>query len=393
MATVYLGCARGEGGAREVVALKVIRDEFRDNANFLKMFFDEAKILSRLNHPHIIRTLEYGIEGDHRFIAMELLSGRTLADLWDHSVAKERRFPLALGAWICARVADALDSAHELADEAGHLYGVIHRDVNPSNIFLTYDGEVKLIDFGLAKSRGREAESQDGIVKGKLPYLSPEQARGEPIDRRVDIFALGTTLWEIGTMRRLFKRADDVETLRAIQDPKIEDPRTLVRRYPETLARIVDRALKVSPDERYATAHDLGRDLDIFVRDASDQDMAVTLRAMLAEVYPGEREKHLAWIDRALPAPRATPPSTMPPPTPVPTASSHVLEVPSEDVIAVDSARSQRVLDDARRPSRGSISEAHLEPQPDFRAGPKRWAPIAIACVVAALVLAFFVAR
>ena len=271
----------------------------------------EARLASTVAQRNIVRVYDLLDDGAGSLaLVMELLRGHTLAS----SMRIHGRFTAAQAVAVACAVLAGLQHAHDL--------GIVHRDVKPANIFLTYDGEVKLIDFGLAKSRGREAESQDGIVKGKLPYLSPEQARGEPIDRRVDIFALGTTLWEIGTMRRLFKRADDVETLRAIQDPKIEDPRTLVRRYPETLARIVDRALKVSPDERYATAHDLGRDLDIFVRDASDQDMAVTLRAMLAEVYPGEREKHLAWIDRALPAPRATPPSTMPPPTPVPTASS-----------------------------------------------------------------------
>src|SRR5262249_39056041 len=153
-----------------------------------------------------IQTLEYGISGRHRYIAMELLSGRTFADVWDLLAHRGEKMDLRLGAWICARVAEGLHSAHELVDEEGSPLNVIHRDVNPTNIFLTHGGDVKLIDFGLAKARVRVSKSADGIVKGKIPYLAPEQASGKPIDRRVDIYALGTTLWEAATMKRLFKR-------------------------------------------------------------------------------------------------------------------------------------------------------------------------------------------
>lgn len=202
MATVYMGRAKDESGKERVAAIKVIRHEMTRNENVVQMFIDEATLLARLSHPNISRTLEHGVTGDRHFIAMELLIGRTLFDVWEALVARKLSLRLDVAAWICARVAHALHYAHELTDERGTPLDVIHRDVNPSNIFLTYDGDVKLFDFGLAKTVGRRAKSAEGIVKGKLPYLAPEQVMQFPYDRRADIFMLGTTLWELVTMRR-----------------------------------------------------------------------------------------------------------------------------------------------------------------------------------------------
>jgi serine/threonine protein kinase len=256
MATVYVGRDVREDGTEKLVALKVIRDELAQDEQFANMFIDEAKILSRLSHPNVIQTLEYGITGVHRFIAMELLNGRTAADIFEALVAAGDRFDLAVAAWVCARVAEGLHSAHELVDEGGAPLSVIHRDVNPSNIFLTHAGEVKLIDFGLARARVRVSKSAEGVVKGKIPYLAPEQAFGEPIDRRIDIYALGTTLWELTTMRRLFKRDNDVDTLKAIREAVIPDPREENPDFPDALWRIIERSLRRERDERYGTAEE-----------------------------------------------------------------------------------------------------------------------------------------
>jgi serine/threonine-protein kinase len=289
MATVYIGRAEREDGTEERVALKVIRDELANDERFKSMFIDEAKILAQLSHPNVIQTLEYGVTGHHRFIAMELLSGRTYFDIWEVLSSAGDRMPVWLAAWVCARIAEGLHSAHELADDTGQSLHVIHRDVNPGNIFLTHSGEVKLIDFGLAKARVRLSKSEDGIVKGKIPYLAPEQAHGRPIDRRIDVYALGATLWESVTMKRLFKRDTDVDTLRAIRDAKIPDVRTLVPDFPPDLWYIIEKALRVDRDARYETADELRKELDEFIGARAPQ-MKDELAALLTRLFPGQEE-------------------------------------------------------------------------------------------------------
>jgi serine/threonine protein kinase len=297
MATIYLGRTRSANGSEHVAAIKVLRHDLLHDEQAIRMFLDEAKILSRLSHPNIIRTLEYGTTGEHQFIAMELLVGRTLMDVWDTCAGQNVALRPELGAYIAARVADGLQYAHELTDERNAPLYVIHRDVNPSNIFLTYEGEVKLFDFGLAKSTGRSAHSQVGIIKGKLPYLSPEQIMQFPIDRRSDIFTLGTTLWEMTTMHRLFRRDSDVETVKAVRSAPIPDPRSLVQGYPDELARIVRRALERNREHRYATAAELARDLDAFLHQvARGIDMAALGPVLLDGLFPGDRARQVGWL-------------------------------------------------------------------------------------------------
>jgi len=322
MATVYLGRDVREDGSEAFVALKVIRDEFAHDEQFAAMFVDEAKILSRLSHPNVIQTLEYGVTGPHRFIAMELLNGRTVSDVWDVLLEKNDRFDLGLAAWVCARVAEGLHSAHELVDETGSPLSVIHRDVNPTNIFLTHAGEVKLIDFGLARARVRVSKSADGIVKGKIPYLAPEQAHGKPIDRRIDIYALGTTLWEMSTMKRLFKRNTDIDTLKAIRDAHVPDPREEQPDFPEALWKIIDRSLKRDRDERYASAEEMRADLDAFARATGPH--AQKLATFISRLFPGGEARQAKWLRDAASVKVAA--GTMAPPAPVPIASSSLLE-------------------------------------------------------------------
>jgi serine/threonine protein kinase len=323
MASVYIGRATLDDGSEERVALKVIRDELAHDEQFKSMFIDEAKILARLSHPNVIRTLEYGVTGHHRFIAMELLSGRTYSDVWDLLVVKGDKMPIPLAAWLCARVAEGLHSAHELIDDTGAPLGVIHRDVNPSNIFLTHGGEVKLIDFGLAKARVRLSKSADGIVKGKIPYLAPEQAQGRPIDRRIDVYALGATLWESVTMKRLFKRDTDVDTLRAIREAKVPDARVLIEGFPEELWTIIAKSLSEDREGRYASADDLRAALDEYVGARAPQ-MHEELASLLTRLFPGQEERQAKWEVAA--TSQRLPMYTMPPPAPVPIASSSMLE-------------------------------------------------------------------
>ncbi|HEX8791221.1 MAG TPA: serine/threonine-protein kinase [Polyangiaceae bacterium] len=316
MATIYLGRARGPGGQQRVAALKVIRHELGHHKSMKAMFHDEAKILARMSHPNIAAHWEHGFDEEEHFIAMELLVGRTLRDVWD--ACKERKVSLRLdhAAWIAARVADALHHAHSLKDEKGAPLNVVHRDVNPTNIFLTFEGEVKLFDFGLAKARGQSAQSSAGIVKGKLPYLSPEAIEQLPLDGRSDIYTLGTTLWELTTMRRLFKRDDDVETVMATRAGLVPDPRARLPEYPEALWKIIRRALARDREERYQTAGELAGALDAFVESQGQGDDMVSLTsAILDALFPGEREKRAMWLRHTSASrPQRT---TLPPPVPV----------------------------------------------------------------------------
>jgi len=316
MATIYLGRGRGEDGEEQLVALKVIRHDLRHDERFVTMFLDEAKILSRLWHPSIAATYGFGTDDEQHFIAMELLVGRTLRDVWDACKARKVSLRLDHAAWVAARIADALHHAHELTDEEGAPLNVVHRDVNPTNIFLTFEGEVKLFDFGLAKATGRRAKSTAGVVKGKLPYLSPEAIEQQPLDGRSDIYTLGTTLWELTTMRRLFKRDDDVETLMATRAGLVPDPRARLPEYPEALWKIIRRALARNPDERYQTAGELAHALDTFV-EAQDKgdDMASLTSEILDALFPGEREKRAMWLRHTSSSRPQR--STLPPPVPV----------------------------------------------------------------------------
>ncbi len=328
MATVYVA-RRTKESDDAVVAIKVIRDDLAGDTQYIHMFLDEAKVLSRLSHPDIIVTRDFGVTEDARFIAMELLLGRSLIDVFERVNARGERVPLDVAEHIVMRVARALHYAHGLQ--------VIHRDVNPTNIFLTYDGRVKLIDFGLAKSVGRLAKSAQGIVKGKVPYLSPEQIEEKPFDHRADLYALGATLWEITTGRRLFKRATDVETIQAIRSQDIPDPRTFVEGlYPDALWNVVRRALERDPDKRYLTGDAMASDLAALLeKHGRKDDMSIVLTSWLEDLFLGERAKQEAWLAEVSAV--VASPRTMAPPAPV-------AEVPASELPAAPAEPEQGMV-------------------------------------------------
>jgi eukaryotic-like serine/threonine-protein kinase len=297
MAVLYLG--RSVDDERPVVALKVIRPEFARDMSFLAMFLDEAKLTSRLSHPSIVKIYEQASHDGRLFIAMELLFGQSLASVWEASQKRGPPLPPEVVAFMGARVADGLHHAHELMDDAGVPQNVVHRDINPSNIFVTYGGHVKIIDFGLAKAVDRLTSTMAGVVKGKLAYMAPEQIAGPSIDRRTDIFALGTTLWEITVGRRLFKADNDAETMKNVREAHVFDPRTLVKGYPSALADILLRALAKDPAERYQTAADLAKDLDAYVMRGGRIVNPATLLEIMTSLFPGERDRDASWFEHA----------------------------------------------------------------------------------------------
>jgi len=334
---VYLGkyvAAPGEEppAGQEIVALKVMRGEFVKNPEYEKMFLDEAQILTQLSHPNVIRTMGYGAQAGAWFIAMELLMGRSLFDVYEIAIESKRAIPFDLAAWIGREVAKGLQHAHELADEEdGHRLALVHRDVNPSNVFLGYDGVVKLIDFGLAKARKRQTKSVQGLIKGKIPYLSPEQITESGLDGRSDLYALGTTLWEATTMRRLFKRETDIATVRAIQKGDVPDPRTIVPGYPAPLWKIIERSLRHDREQRYPSAEALAEDLDLFLGSVSDAQMRAKLAQFLEDLFPGEADKQASWLAEATGRERQTfVPSV--PLAEVPAAEQSTPILPTEDL-------------------------------------------------------------
>jgi serine/threonine-protein kinase len=310
MATVYLGRAQ-DGRA---VALKVIKDEFSLQPEFTNMFLDEAKIVSRLSHPNVVHVEELGNEGKRLYLAMELLSGQSLWHVW--SACRERgvRLRYQTVAWIGARVAAGLHHAHELSiDDIAQ--GLVHRDVNASNIIVGYDGTVKIIDFGLAKARGRISQTAAGVVKGKLAYMSPEQAIGKPLDRRTDVFALAATLWEVTTDRRLFKGTDDVDTLKRVYAAKIPDPTRFVEGYPPQLWEVLKRGLKRQADERWSDALAFSQALDE-VAASGDGGDADTVARVMGELFAEQRARQERWTAEASRQDGAATMETLRPPRP-----------------------------------------------------------------------------
>jgi serine/threonine-protein kinase len=294
MAAVYV--ARRDDG--EVIAVKMIREEFARNKEFLMMLLDEAKIALLLRHPNIVRYDELGGQSPPdgaAFIAMELLFGQSLWNVWEACRARGVRLRYDMIAWIGARVADALHYAHELT-EGDRPLGIVHRDVNATNIFVTYDGEIKVIDFGLAKAANRASKTAAGIIKGKVAYMSPEQAVGAPVDRRTDVFALGTTLWELACDRRLFKHGDEVETLKRVHVADVPDPTLLVDGFPPGLWTILRRALARDREERYGSAHELARALDEF---AGTTVSAAVVAQVMHELFAEDRARQAAWVHEA----------------------------------------------------------------------------------------------
>jgi eukaryotic-like serine/threonine-protein kinase len=301
MANIYVGRLSGPSGFEKLHAIKVIKPEFSADKDFTNMFLDEARIAAKLSHPNIVQVYELGEDegarGKQLFMAMELLFGESLWDIWFTARAKNQKLPEDMVAWIGARIAEGLHHAHEI-ESSGVKQNVVHRDINPSNIFVTYDGQPKIIDFGLAKAKNRVTETGLGVIKGKVAYMAPEQTRsGSGIDRRIDVFALGVTLWELTVDRRLFKRGDNVSTLAAVSECKVPDPTTIVEGYSPALWGILKKALAKNRDERYATAKEMSDALDEFSRSRGRVVTGATVATFMEELFGAQRERYQAWLD------------------------------------------------------------------------------------------------
>ncbi len=302
MADVYLAMAAGPSGSgfSKLSVVKKLRDNLAEDPEFIAMLMDEARISARLSHPNVVQTHEIGVEGSSYFLSMEYLDGQPLHRIQKRSLTAGKRFPMELELLVLSDVLAGLQHAHELADYDGTPLGIVHRDVTPQNIFVTYGGHVKIVDFGIAKAAGRSCETRQGIVKGKLRYMSPEQAMGLAIDRRADLFSVGVLLWEAVTGQRFWKDQEELDIARALiagnYDPS---PRSRGAQVPEALEQICQRALAQSVEDRYATAEEFRGDLDAFVATLDGVALRRRLAAWVSETFTRERAMIKEIIERA----------------------------------------------------------------------------------------------
>jgi TonB family protein len=262
MAEVWKARMRGVEGFQKTVAIKKILPHMTDNADFVGMFIDEAKLAAQLSHPNIIHIYDLGKIGSDFYIAMEYVEGKDLRSLLNAARQRGKPLPLGLALLIAMRLASALDYAHRKRDFEGHVMGLVHRDVSPQNVLISYDGDVKLCDFGIAKAVSKVGQTQMGALKGKLQYMSPEQARGTQVDARSDIFSLGTVLFEMLTGQRLFDGDSEMSVLEAVRQVRVRSPRQVDPVIPREVDELVMHALAGRPEDRFQTAGELEQRLE-----------------------------------------------------------------------------------------------------------------------------------
>ena len=301
MADVLLAMCEGPAGTgfTKLVVVKRVREHLAHDPEFIAMLVDEARITARLNHPNVVQTLEVGYENDEYFLALEFLDGQPLRRL--QSRGAHRRTPLdrELAYVIIADTLAGLDHAHALTDYDGAPLGIVHRDVTPHNIFVTYEGIVKVVDFGIAKATGRAVETKHGIVKGKIRYMSPEQAMGKDVDCRTDLFAVGILLWEAATGKRFWPDTDDYALVsRLISGGYERSPRAVNPEVPLAMDAICRKALAFDPEERYDTAAALREDLEAFLGDKI-LDARRRLGPYAASLFEKDRVAVRALVERA----------------------------------------------------------------------------------------------
>ncbi|MGM0557764.1 MAG: protein kinase domain-containing protein [Myxococcota bacterium] len=273
------------------LALKRILPHLAEDDEFIKMFVDEARLTVQLDHPNIVRTYELGQFQSSSYILMEFISGKDVLALQKALRRNRRIMNVAQACFLGREVSRGMDYVHNKHDAQGNPLNIIHRDISPQNILITYSGRVKLIDFGIAKAAVQSTKTQVGVLKGKFGYMSPQQVRGEPIDHRSDIYSIGIVLWEILTNRRLFRGDNEYETLQLVREPEIEPPSSYVTHVPAEVDEIVMKALSVDPGERYQHAGDLARDLDAFLEREAVTYGPQQLASWMAQTFPDDLEE------------------------------------------------------------------------------------------------------
>jgi len=290
MAEIYLARASGIQGFEKYVVLKRILPQYAANVELTRMFLQEARLAAMLDHANIAQVHDIGEEGGIFFFTMEYLHGEDVRRIGKALAERGKIIPVEHAVHILIDAAAGVHFAHERKGADGSSLGIVHRDLSPSNIVVTYAGGVKVVDFGVAKIATDPEMSGRYSLKGKLAYMSPEQVAQKPVDRRSDVFALGIVLYEISTKKRLFKAANEVETLQAVLEGNITPPSAVVPGYPPALERIVMRALERDPAKRYQTARDFQLDLELFARDQKLEISSAALAEWMEAQFGPKRE-------------------------------------------------------------------------------------------------------
>ncbi|MGE3458148.1 MAG: serine/threonine protein kinase [Kofleriaceae bacterium] len=291
MAEIFIARATGIEGFEKLVVLKRILPQFAGDSHFIRMFLREARLAATLHHQNIAQVYDIGRVGGTYFFTMEYIHGVDLRHLLRAS-QPHGPAPLAETLSIIVGAAAGLHHAHDKRNGTGEPLGLVHRDVSPSNVLVGYDGSVKVVDFGIATATAVRDETRPGTIKGKITYMSPEQCQGRPLDRRSDIFALGIILYELSTGQYLFSGDGDLQVMRKIVDEDIPPPSSRHADYPPELERIVMRALRRDPDERYATAQDLQLDLEELAAERRLKLSSIGLARYLERMFGNDLE---AW--------------------------------------------------------------------------------------------------
>jgi tRNA A-37 threonylcarbamoyl transferase component Bud32 len=297
MGEIFLGVAEGHSGFEKVVVLKrILSQKVDDRRMAVQMFMDEARLMAALNHPNIVQVYDFGTADGAHFFAMEYVHGQDLGRILKAATLADRELPLELAIGVIAEAAAGLHYAHQKTGPDGASLQIVHRDISPSNLLVSYDGAVKLTDFGIAKWSKRQTETRYGALKGKIAYMSPEQCRAGTLDRRSDVFGLGILLYELTTGSRLFQGSSDFAVLEQIVQQDVPRPSTRKGNYPPEIEQIVMKALARDPAARHDTARDLQIELEQY---ALENKLMISAVARAAEMEVLFGSKVAGWREAA----------------------------------------------------------------------------------------------
>ena len=291
MAEIFLARQSGIGNFEKQVVVKIVLPQLAEDADYEDMLRDEARMAARLNHPNIVQILDLGKLDGRFFIAMEYLEGQNLHSIAQRAFQHKKQLPIGFVCRVVADILSGLEHAHAQLDENGSSLGIIHRDVSPPNVIVTWAGTTKIVDFGIAKAtRAVDGNvTNAGQFKGKLGYMSPEQVRRQPLDARTDIFSTGVILWELITGKRLFRRAGDVETVRAVLEQDVLPPSVHNNECPPELDAIVLRALQRPTQARYASARAMRKAVEELIREQAWPSDSLTTQRVLGGLFREEQ--------------------------------------------------------------------------------------------------------